>query len=368
MADNLSMAELNAMWLDVSDEILSQVLKGNLPNPQKVSESEARLAEAETTQTTQPVQGPSLEDAKALLDIFNRARGGKAELDESRVIELIGKHAPKAEPYIKGFEFKTEKATFKTEGRQHAYFPLIVASLLAKQHLWIVGPAGGGKTSLVSVAAQSLSLEHRAISVCGQTTKTDFLGFIDANGVYRGTAFREAFEFGHVFNVDEADNGNANVLAVLNAALANGEMTFPDKTVKRHPNFVCIACANTFGNGATSQYVGRNPIDAATLDRFFFVQLPYDEGLEASFVGIEGVPSPAFNLSEGGSIDTLAWFSMVKTARSNAEKAGIKAVVSPRATIAGAKLAALGVGKAWLVKGLLVKSLDSVSAGKLGIA
>lgn len=363
-ADNLTMAELNAIWLDTSNNLLVGLVSGKLPSAEKVQESEARI-EAETPRQAPSGDGLSLDDAKTLLDILNRGKGGKAALDEDRVLELIKEHCPKPEPFIKGFEFKTDKGTFKTEGRQHAFFPLVVAALLAKQHVWLVGPAGGGKTSLVSKAAESLGLEHRAISVCGQTTKTDLLGFIDAQGVYRGTAFREAFEQGKVFCLDEADNGNANVLAVLNAALANGEMTFPDKTVQRHPNFVTIACANTFGNGASALYVGRNPIDAATLDRFLFVSLPYDEGLEASFVGIEGIPSPTFDLSEGGLLDPLAWFSLVQTARKNAEKHGIKAVVSPRATIAGARLAALGVGKAWLVKGLIIKSLDAISAGKV---
>jgi len=370
MTDSLSMPELNAAWMDTSDSLIIQMIKGELPDSRKVKESEAKLqAEEVRSEAPKPAQtqGVTLQDAQTLLDILNKAKGGKAELDEARVLELIAEHAPKPEPFVKGYTFKTERETFKTEGRQHAYFPLVVAALAARQHVWLVGPAGGGKTSLVSKAAETLGLEHRAISVCGQTTKSDLLGFIDAHGVYRSTAFREAFEKGLVFLLDEADNGNANVLAVLNAALANGEMTFPDKTVKRHADFVCVACANTFGGGATSQYVGRNPIDAATLDRFFFVAMPYDEGLEASFIGIEGVPSPAFDLSEGGMVDKLSWFKTIQTARLNAEKNGIKAVVSPRATIAGDKLTALGVGKAWLLRGLVIKSLDSVSAGKLGV-
>jgi len=357
--DALTMDDLNAIWLDTTNALIADLVVGKLPALQAQADKPAKPVKVQD-------DGLNVDDAMTILSILNKAKGGKAELDEARVLELIAEHAPKAEPYVKGYEFKTEATTYRTEGRQHAYFPLVVAALAARQHVWLVGPAGGGKTTLVSKAAETLGLQHRAISVCGQTTKTDLLGFIDAHGVYRGTAFREAFEHGFVFLLDEADNGNANVLAVLNAALANGEMTFPDKTVKRHPDFVTVACANTYGGGATSQYVGRNPIDAATLDRFFFIQLPYDEGLEASFVGLN-VPSPDFNLSDGGFMDAGAWFSLVTTVRENADKNAIKAVISPRATIAGAKLAALGVGKAWLVKGLVVKSLDSVSAGKLGI-
>lgn len=367
--DSLTMPELNAVWMDTSDALLADLCAGKLPAADKVREAEAK-AESDQPKTT-PRQTPSgeglnLDDAKTLLDIFNKAKGGTAALDEGRVIDLINQYAPKPEPVIKGYEFKVDGKLAKVEGRQHAYFPLIAAALTVRQHVWLVGPAGGGKTHMVSQAAKAAGLESAApFSVCGQTTKTDLLGFVDAQGVYRGTAFRDAYENGKVFPLDEVDNGNANVLAVLNAAFANGETTFPDRVVKRHPDFVCVACANTFGQGASALYVGRNPIDAATLDRFFFVSLPYDEGLEASFVGIEGVPSPAFNLTEGGKVPAAEWFKVVTDARKNAERAGIKAVISPRATIAGAKLAAAGVGKAWLLKGLLIKSLDSISAGKL---
>lgn len=362
--DSLTMPELNAVWMDTSDTLLADLCAGKLPAAEKVREAEAK-AEAEQPKQTPKAQGLDIDDAQRLLDIFNKAKGGSAALDEGRVIELVKEHAPKPEPYVVGYEFKAADKVIKVEGRQHAYFPLLVAALSIRQHAWLVGPAGGGKTTIVSKAAEAVGLGYVALSVCAQTTKSDFLGFIDANGVYRSTAFRRAFEEGLVFVADEADAGNANVLAILNAALANGEMTFPDKTVKRHPDFVCVACANTFGGGATSQYVGRNPIDAATLDRFFFVQMPYDEGLEASFIGIEGVASPSFDLTEGGNIQADAWFTLVQTARKNAEKNAIKAVISPRATIAGAKLAALGVGKAWLLRGLLVKSLDAISAGKV---
>lgn len=362
MADGLTMDELNAAWLDLSGRVLADLKSDILPSNEAVAS--AKAASVETSQP-EAANGATLDDAKALLDILNRAKGGKAELDESRVIELIAEHAPKPESLIKGYSFQTGSVTFETSGRQHAYFPLIVAALHAKQHVWLVGPAGGGKTTVVSKAAETLGLQHRAISVCAQSTKTDLLGFIDASGVYRGTAFREAFEHGHVFLLDEADNGNANVLAVLNAALANGEMTFPDKTVARHADFVCVACANTFGNGATAAYVGRNQLDAATLDRFFFVQMPLDEGLEASFIGLSGIPSPEFNLESGGQTTAESWFAIVQKARKAAEASGIKAIISPRATLGGAKLAALGVGLAWLKAGFLVKALDANSAARL---
>jgi hypothetical protein len=46
---------------------------------------------------------------------------------------------------------------------------------------------------------------------------------------------------------------NPNILGILNSALSNGYMAFPDKQVARHKDFVAIATANTFGAGATMQ-------------------------------------------------------------------------------------------------------------------
>jgi len=358
MADGLSMIEINAAWLDMSGRVLADLKSDILPSGDALAMAKAAQTDLEPAQANETA-------AELMLKALNLIQPASAKLDETRVLELIAEHAPKPEPIIKGYEFRSGEVTLKTSGRQHSYFPLIVAALSARQHVWLVGPAGGGKTTVVSKAAETLGLQHRAISVCAQSTKTDLLGFIDAHGVYRGTAFREAFEHGHVFLLDEADNGNANVLAVLNAALANGEMTFPDKTVQRHPDFVTVACANTFGNGATAAYVGRNQLDAATLDRFFFISMPYDEGLEASLVGIQGVPSPEFNLEAGGQTTTEAWYAIVQTARTAANVNGIKTVISPRATFGGAKLAALGVGLGWLKAGFLVKALDANSAARL---
>ena len=93
--------------------------------------------------------------------------------------------------------------------------PLILKALKASCHIWLVGPAGSGKTTLAASAASELGLSHVALSVCGQTTKTDLLGFIDAHGVYRGTCFRQSYEHGGVFCLDEIDNADANVLLYL---------------------------------------------------------------------------------------------------------------------------------------------------------
>src|SRR5574337_558373 len=54
--------------------------------------------------------------------------------------------------------------------------------------------------------------------------------------------------------------------------------------VKRHADFVCLGAANTYGNGGDRQYVGRDQLDASTLDRFWPVDMGYDPVFEARFV------------------------------------------------------------------------------------
>jgi hypothetical protein len=56
--------------------------------------------------------------------------------------------------------------------------------------------------------------------------------------------------------------------------------------IKRHKTFRLVLAANTWGTGATRQYVGRNQLDASTLDRFCLATIfvTYDESLESSLV------------------------------------------------------------------------------------
>jgi hypothetical protein len=110
-------------------------------------------------------------------------------------------------------------------------------------------------------------------------------GFIDAQGRIVSTAFRKAFEFGGVFLFGETDASMPGALLAFNTALANGWMDFPDGVVQKHPDFRVVADANTFGTGADRLYVGRNQLDAASLDRYAVLDWPYDEALEAALSG-----------------------------------------------------------------------------------
>lgn len=212
---------------------------------------------------------------------------------------------------------------------------------------YLVGPAGSGKTTAAEQAAAALGLDfYMTGAVSGAH---EYLGFMDAQGVYHATPFRQAFEHGGVFLADEIDGSDPAAPLVLNAALANGVMPFPDQTapVARHADFRMIAAANTFGSGADRLYVGRNQMDASTLDRFAFISWAYDEPLERQLCGNE------------------VWARRVQAVRAMVAKLSLRHVVSPRASIYGAKLLAAGMAQKTVETLLLWKGLKTEDVSRL---
>lgn len=206
----------------------------------------------------------------------------------------------------------------------HSQFKKVLKVLTSarrkEKNIMLVGEAGSGKTHLCSSIAKALGLEFYPMSVGIQTTKSDLLGFVNAQGNYVTTPVREAYEKGGVLLLDEFDAAHAGVVTILNSLLANGHCSFADKIITKHPNFVCICACNTYGKGATVDYIGRNRLDAATLDRFIVIDVGYDTKLEAALTG------------------NKEWVGIVNNIRSNIKKEGIKMIVSPRATMDGADL------------------------------
>ena len=142
----------------------------------------------------------------------------------------------------------------------------------------LVGPAGSGKNVCIKQVADALGLEMYYTNNVSNEFK--ITGFVDAGGVYHETEFYKAFKNGGVFFLDEIDSSDPSALIILNSAISNGYVTFPHEKVERHPGFRCIAAANTWGNGRDFQYVGRNALDGASLDRFVSISFDYDESLE----------------------------------------------------------------------------------------
>lgn len=212
---------------------------------------------------------------------------------------------------------------------------------------YLCGPAGSGKTTAAEQTAEALSLTFYMQGAASGAH--EFLGFVNAHGAYQSTPFRQAFEHGGLFLADEIDGSDPAALLVINAALANGAMAFPDQTapVNRHPDFRMVAAANTYGNGADRQYVGRAQLDAATLDRFAFIAWNYDDVLELKLAA------------------NAAWVRRVQAIRAAVLALSIRHVVSPRASIMGAQLLAAGMPQPQVETLLIWKGLTPADVSRI---
>lgn len=255
-------------------------------------------------------------------------------IDEAQIKALIEKHATKT------LEVKTKGETIKIEGA-HKSLAELVQWLSVDEHVYMHGPAGSGKTTLASQAAEALGREFYKTGAV--LSKYELVGFVDGAGTYHKTAFREAWEKGAVFLFDEMDSSAAEAIVAINDALSNGTYTFPDKpeAVPMGEGFRAIGAGNTTGTGATRQYVGRNPLDAASRDRFKVLEIEYDEALE------ERIGLAAFK-QYGGKDENLpnckTSLAELVRVRKQSDKLGFHVVVSPRATVRVAKAWAMWTG------------------------
>ena len=165
-------------------------------------------------------------------------------------------------------------------GVQHSKFETVLKFVANDEPVYLAGPAGSGKNVICKQVAEALGLDFYFTNAVTQEYK--LTGFTDANGVFHESQFYKAFTKGGVFMLDEMDASIPEVLIILNAAIANRYFDFPAPIgkVEANPNFRVIAAGNTYGYGADSSYVGRNTLDAASLDRFAVIEIDYDERIE----------------------------------------------------------------------------------------
>lgn len=222
----------------------------------------------------------------------------------------------------------------------HEQFDTICKFVANNEPVFLTGLAGSGKNVLCQQVAKALGLDFYFTNAVTQEYK--ITGFTDAMGVFHETQFYKAFKNGGLFMLDEMDASIPEVLIILNAAIANRYFDFPAPIgyVEAHPNFRVVAAGNTFGLGANYDYVGRNQLDMASLDRFALVRVNYDKAIELRVAN--------------GNEDLV---NFCEDFRNASVKAGVRCVISYRAIGRLAKMEALFDLKE-VIRTCLTKSLE----------
>ena len=184
-----------------------------------------------------------------------------------------------------------EKTVKVIEDLFHEEFERLLDLAKARMNIFIYGPTGCGKSHVCGQLAKAMDLRFAFISCTSGMSEGQVAGRLLPLGKagtfeYVTSEFIDCYENGGVFLFDEIDAADPNVLLIINAALANGQLAVPNRPdapyAKRHPDFICVAAANTAGTNADRLYSGRNKLDAATLDRFQLgkVVFNYDSRVE----------------------------------------------------------------------------------------
>lgn len=150
-------------------------------------------------------------------------------------------------------------------------------------NIWMVGPAGCGKTTIAKLAANSLQKDCYIMSCGIGTSSAEFIGY--KYPAREGTKFAEYYSKPSIIVLDEFTALDPSVAQIANSALANDSLETTTGTVTRHPECIIIATSNTYGSGASRQYVSNNALDASTIDRFAggILKVDYDKNYESQF-------------------------------------------------------------------------------------
>lgn len=150
--------------------------------------------------------------------------------------------------------------------------------------LYLSGPAGCGKTSLILQIAGRLGWGVEQITLSNKSESLDLIGHQTLrNGelVYEYGPLTNAMIYGEILILNEIDLVAPGDLAALNDVLEGKPLTIVGNSgeiVYPHKSFRVVATANTQGSGDNEGfYSGARILNQAFLDRFRFMVVDYPQ-------------------------------------------------------------------------------------------
>ena len=208
---------------------------------------------------------------------------------------VMAMHWPEAtrrEAGIENFDLSTLGEKVSPKSHRMLGYAIILAEL--KIPLMLIGPAGTGKSFLLRQLAEYFEVEYGECPMTAGATPSWLLGswVPDPEEPYKSRAFVDRYASGGVFNFEEIDRSDPNMLMVVNNAISADSMFNPVTGIEipKHDDVIISSTANTFGLGGGRDYTGAERLDFATIDRFRMgrILVDMDEDLEWE-IALDGV-------------------------------------------------------------------------------
>ena len=151
--------------------------------------------------------------------------------------------------------------------------------------LYLTGPTGSGKTSLICQVASRLNWPVNQVTCHGRLELNDLIGqfivLVDGSMHFVYGPLAQAARHGHLLILNEVDLMDPSELAGLNDIIEGQPLVIPQnggEVIKPHPKFRLIATGNSAGQGDQSGlYQGIMQQNLAFLDRFRLMEVGYPE-------------------------------------------------------------------------------------------